>query len=174
MGATGCHWSHLDLAIGWRRRPSPVTRTVICTDCTGDEAGAKVGNSCWQPQPPEGREFVIGPAIMKLVLARAILAVALMTSSAGAGSYSFIGQGGASCGTWIAVRRERAASGFEQWILGFLSGVGAEGNVVGSQTNPLNGIDADAVWAWMDNYCRDHPLGQIIEAAEAFVVEHPH
>jgi hypothetical protein len=39
-----------------------------------------------------------------------------------------------------------------QWVLWFLSGIGFAG--IG---NPLNGTDTDGIWAWVDNYCRDHP-----------------
>jgi hypothetical protein len=39
--------------------------------------------------------------------------------------------------------------------------------------NPLNGLDGDAVFAWIDNYCRAHPLDSIVKATEAFDAEHP-
>jgi hypothetical protein len=35
------------------------------------------------------------------------------------------------------------------------------------------GVDAEAVFSWMDTYCRAHPLVILGEAAEAFVQEHP-
>jgi hypothetical protein len=61
---------------------------------------------------------------------------------------------------------------YEQWILGFLSGIGSTGSSYG--LNPLNGItDANAVWGWMDNYCREHPLDNIAAAGEAFLKAHP-
>jgi hypothetical protein len=74
-----------------------------------------------------------------------------------------------SCGTWTADRRQRSGGALqdEQWVLGFLSGVGYEGY------DPLNGMDAEGVWAWIDNYCREHPIEQIIAAAEAFKSAHP-
>jgi hypothetical protein len=58
----------------------------------------------------------------------------------------------------------------QQWILGFLSGVGYRGEGV---VDPLNGVDAQAVWAWMDNYCQANPLKLVHEAGEAFVTAHP-
>lgn len=57
----------------------------------------------------------------------------------------------------------------EQWLLGFLSGVGF-GN---SSYDPLRGIDAEAVWAWVDNYCRNHPLDTVTHAAGYLLAEHP-
>jgi len=79
-----------------------------------------------------------------------------------------IGSGTISCGTWTAWRRSGQAAHAEQWILGFLSGIGYEG--VG---DPLNGVDANAVWAWMDNYCQANPLDAIVKAGAAFNAAHP-
>jgi hypothetical protein len=38
----------------------------------------------------------------------------------------------------------------------------------------LNGVDAQGVWAWIDNYCHANPLDEVSGAAEAFVNAHPH
>jgi len=37
----------------------------------------------------------------------------------------------------------------------------------------LNGTDADGVWAWIDNYCQEHPIDRLFIAAEAFAKAHP-
>jgi hypothetical protein len=104
----------------------------------------------------------------------AALAVALMTGSADAldpGNYQAIGLGTSSCGTWTAMRQNRQAFGFEQWILGYLSGVSFLGGPSG--IIPLDGVDAEAVLGWIDNYCRAHPLAVIAQAGAVFVAEHP-
>jgi hypothetical protein len=103
------------------------------------------------------------------------LAVALMTVSAEAqqGSVPMLGYGLSSCGTWTAERRDKMASWPEQWILGFLSGVGWEGGAYPSGPIPLIGVDAQAVWAWIDNYCGPHPLDTIDTAGAQFVLAHP-
>jgi hypothetical protein len=97
----------------------------------------------------------------------AALTLALMTEAKA--EYTAIGVGTSSCGSWTAYRRNREAFGFEQWILGFLSGAGFEGT---DGTDPLNNTDADAVWAWMDNYCLAHPLDKIMNAGATFVTVH--
>jgi hypothetical protein len=100
---------------------------------------------------------------------RLALATALMTGSAEAAAsaqqdtYHAIGQGASSCGTWSAARRNQYAFGYEQWVWGFLSGVGFQGGANG--VNPLNGVDADAVWGWIDNYCQGHPLELLASAS---------
>jgi len=86
--------------------------------------------------------------------------------------YQAIGSGAkASCGTWTEMRRNSQASDYEQWLLGFLSGVGWTHGTF--HYNPLNGLDANAVWRWMDNYCQASPLNLIHDGAVAFVDVHP-
>ena len=53
-------------------------------------------------------------------------------------------------------------------MVGFLSGVA----IWTPDLNPMKGVDAQAVWAWMDNYCRAHPPVAIKNATSAFVTEH--
>lgn len=109
---------------------------------------------------------------MMRFLLPAALAVTLLTGPAMA-DYRMLGAGGVSCGTWTADRRQPPGSQIlshvnGEWVLGFLSGVGSRGS-----QDPLRGVDADGVWAWVDNYCQVHPLQEVVEAATAFVREHP-
>lgn len=116
-------------------------------------------------------------------LAPAALAVAMMTGSAEAQptagapalGVSMLGVGvGQSCGAWTAARYNRStqqSAANEQWILGFLSGTGYAGGAHGG--NPLHGVDADGVWAWIDNYCRNRPLDLLELAGAAFDEAHP-
>src|SRR5713101_6780211 len=64
-----------------------------------------------------------------------------------------------SCGTWVQERSlaqhpKRAQA--EAWIVGYLSGV----NNSGTGSDMLLGLD-EAIYSWMDNYCRSHPLGRV-------------
>lgn len=103
------------------------------------------------------------------------MALTLMAGSGRAflqnGFFKAVGLGNSSCGTWTAARSrgEARAWGFEQWVLGFLSGIGYGG----ADANPLNGMDADGVWAWIDNYCHEHPTDKLLSAAVEFAREHP-
>ena len=53
---------------------------------------------------------------------------------------------------------------FEQWLLGFLTGTAdlaaTPGVIEPGKLDPLRGVDAEAVWAWVDNYCHAHPLAK--------------
>jgi hypothetical protein len=101
------------------------------------------------------------------------VALGLMVSIAAlpADAVRSLGLGSSPCGNWTADRTARGvyAAAEEQWVVGYLSGVA----VWAQDLDPLKGLDAPAVWAWMDNYCRAHPLAMIINAVDAFVREHP-
>jgi hypothetical protein len=92
------------------------------------------------------------------------------TNAAGPdGTYAAIGSGGASCGTWTSERRAQQARVMQQWVLGFLSGIG---HAV-SGADPLNRTDAQEVWAWIDNYCHTNPIKNVASASEAFYKAYP-
>jgi hypothetical protein len=100
------------------------------------------------------------------------LAAVLMTgmAEARAQKFSLMGQGSLVCGTWTAWRRDGLSLGPQQWVLGFLSGIGLMGE---SDVNPLNSMDADGVFGWIDSYCLAHPSEKVARAATAFIGEHP-
>ena len=121
---------------------------------------------------------------MRRVIACLILAAVLMIADAAAASddnsvVHIIGFGRGSCGNWTASAREYSPDRRItpsslvhvkqiQWVLGYLSGVGK----FTASIDPLNNMDGEGVMAWIDNYCRDHPVEQIVEAATAFVGAH--
>jgi hypothetical protein len=104
---------------------------------------------------------------------RALVLVILIVITAEIGNaaeYVIMGAGIRTCGTWTAARRERRPMEYEAWILGYLSGIGSTHNLTG--VNPLQGVDAEGVWAWIDNYCSAHPLAPINQAAITFANTH--
>ena len=110
---------------------------------------------------------------VKLAAVLAMVVAAQSISLAMAQTSTALGSGTKSCGAWTEDRRTpdtHAAFQDMQWVLGFLSGVGFMGQ---GEIDPLNGLDAHAVWAWIDNYCRDHPLSRISGATAAFKNAHP-
>jgi hypothetical protein len=111
---------------------------------------------------------------MRKTLLLAVLTVALMTGFAeDARAYNQIGAGAASCGTWLEDRRDPRSSMALidiSWVTGFLSGIGFTS--VGS-ADPMRGMDVAGISAWIDNYCRAHPIKHISDAAGAFFEAHP-
>lgn len=86
--------------------------------------------------------------------------------------YSVIGPGVSSCATWAddGKRNEPAAQHNLVWVLGYLAGV-AYGSP--DDDDPLRGVDAMTIRAWIDSYCSGHPLATIEDAAVAFYAFHP-
>jgi hypothetical protein len=127
-------------------------------------------------KPPDGR---VRPVLACVALA----AVLVIGDAAAVRAYPIAGLGFDSCGRWTEDGRKSDPRhilnpggithlGQQQWVLGYLSAVAATGP--GQGYDPLNNTDAEGVFAWIDHYCRDHPLEQIAAAAAAFVTAHPH
>jgi len=84
-----------------------------------------------------------------------------------------MGVGQYSCGFWTAFRHKGNTQSLTnaQWILGFVTGAAAYGV---SDLDPAQGVDREAILAWVDNWCGAHPLEVIVTAARAFTDAHPH
>jgi hypothetical protein len=95
---------------------------------------------------------------MRAFLLAVILTIGLCHE---ADAITVIGVGAvSSCGTWETARSSGYSFGYEQWVVGFLSGV-----AMASGNDFLSGTDADGIWKWIDRYCAAHPLDMIATAA---------
>jgi hypothetical protein len=108
-----------------------------------------------------------------------VLTAGLTVGFADAADYSDTGFGTHSCSSWTAARatpESGVTATFEQWVLGFISGVEytylTEKNKGGR--NPLRGMDARIIWAMIDHYCEDHPNNGLEVAAGAVVSDPEH
>jgi hypothetical protein len=99
------------------------------------------------------------------------LAVTLsLTGTALSETVRTLGPGSSStCGTWLGNRRSSSYNAMGTWALGYFSGAAT----YSADLDPLANIDADAVFYWLDNYCRDHPIDRFVDALHVFVREHP-
>ena len=100
----------------------------------------------------------------------AVLAAFYMTYATGAvaADIHMLGKGvAASCGTWSAERKTQTTWLYAgNWVLGFMSGAAAALN-----RDFLDGLDSEAVFAWIDGYCRAHPLARVADAANRLLEE---
>ena len=110
----------------------------------------------------------------KIILTFLVVAIgALAVPGEAAADYQMLGSGPQSCGAWTAARRfpnSTPALEAAAWVLGFLSGVGW---VHKNGDDPLNGLDVEAVFGWLDNYCQTHPIDPLAVAAAQLAIEHP-
>ena len=83
------------------------------------------------------------------------------------------GAGLSSCGSWTAERQNpqgMKADMAGSWTLGFLTGTAWPQE---SRFDPLRGVDADVVYGFLDKHCKAHPSDKIVDAAIAFLQQHP-
>jgi len=84
------------------------------------------------------------------------------------------GAGQVSCGAWLETRKvpeppgDHRLEGRRQWLLGYLT---AYEEYARGGGDILNGSDADGAFAWVDNWCSQHPLEPIFRAGFALVSE---
>lgn len=111
---------------------------------------------------------------MKIVLACLVMCYGLAMETRPAEACRLMGAGTISCGKWTTDRRDPKSTLAlldASWVVGFLSGIGWVGQ---NGDDPLRGLDGEAVWAWIDNYCKANPLDSLDTAAVRFYFAHPH
>jgi hypothetical protein len=115
-----------------------------------------------------------GARCTKIVIAAAIALAAITAPSGAHAQYKGImGAGTRSCGDWLQYRSNNPAAAYQPsaWIDGYISGF----NVASPDSDFLtaaansNGLNSNALNAWVDNYCRSKPLDVIATAATALM-----
>jgi hypothetical protein len=102
-----------------------------------------------------------------------VKSMVLMTNQVSASpKRTYMGAGGVSCGIWLEARQRATRGNTDDmlaWVQGFLSGI----NMALYQSNPdfLVETDAQGISAWLDNYCRQHPLENLINASGTLISE---
>jgi hypothetical protein len=95
-----------------------------------------------------------------LPIAAAFVLIVGVVQTQGQGRTLF-GVGASTCGKWAAVDYDESTD----WIAGFISGIGAAASPSGADL--LNGVNAESVRGWMDDYCQAHPFESVEEAGAA-------
>jgi hypothetical protein len=98
-----------------------------------------------------------------------VISMVLMANQVSASPRHYMGAGTVSCGTWLEVRKSRGWAEVENqsWVLGYVS----DANFYQQSTDFLAAPDAQAIFAWLDNYCRQHPLEKLLEASQSLIYE---
>jgi hypothetical protein len=101
-----------------------------------------------------------------------LMAGAMTSASAQAGTeqINVIGFYNTSCGTWTQARANQQSPYMEYWAIGFVSGAHFMRHIEGA-TGILDGGDAQAIYIWIDNYCRSKPLDAFPQALFVLVTE---
>jgi hypothetical protein len=104
-----------------------------------------------------------------MIRMRMIVVVALWVaiSVTGVRAADIVGHGAVSCGEWTQNRGDKfLAIVDESWVAGYLSGYS-----IWSTDDYPKLPDAAARAAWMNNYCRSHPLDQIHQSVNQLIFE---
>ncbi len=105
---------------------------------------------------------------MKIIVA--LLVMLSLTGKAWSETVQTLGPGSSSsCGAWLENRRSSSYNTMRYWALGYLSGAAT----FSRDLDPLAGVDAEALFHWLDNYCRIHPIDRFVDALHVFILEHP-
>ena len=92
--------------------------------------------------------------------------LAANTVGAETAAYHVRGSGGKSCQAWTGYRQNSKLPGvMEGWIDGFLSAMNAVSAGEGKGPDLAPAMDDDAVAAWVDTYCQNHPKERLANAA---------
>ena len=102
------------------------------------------------------------------VLLIAVAFLASTVSGFAAEQRKVIGEGLRSCGAWTKERQAESPQSalFATWVLGYVTGMNW---VDYSEPDFLMKTDAFGILAWVDNYCRTHPVDTINRAASEVV-----
>jgi hypothetical protein len=99
------------------------------------------------------------------LVALAVVGAGLAAAPAWSATYSIMGIGSESCGSWTQNRESNQALQDEGWVLGFITGLGfaSAGTVPAIVTTDGNGV-----FGWLDNYCKANPTTDLVTASAAF------
>jgi hypothetical protein len=76
-------------------------------------------------------------------------------------------RGAPACSAWLSQRVSPDGEAIElSWIVGYLSGL-----AIGFNEDILGSVDNPTLSAWLDKYCRAHPLDSLAVAGQELFVE---
>jgi hypothetical protein len=74
----------------------------------------------------------------------------------------FYVEGQLDCGQWVEVRTKGRSQAFEYYVIGVLNGLTLGHGVEFWQADG-RAVSRGAVYLWLDNYCRNHPLDSAMQ-----------
>ena len=82
-------------------------------------------------------------------------------------AYTVYGVGTVSCGKWVAEKEQGTSASHKlSWVLGYVTGVGS----FSDDKFSLKKTDSAGITLWIDQYCAQHPLEDIVDAANKLVI----
>ena len=105
----------------------------------------------------------------KIVIYALLLFAPLAKATDEKGSYAIWGVGQKSCFSYSKARNGEDDSNYRHYIFGYLTAY----NTQATDTYRISGSkDLNAVFAWLDDYCKEKPVHGFDQAMVEFIVEH--
>lgn len=105
-----------------------------------------------------------GQSARGLVLATLALLVVFSFARPGRAQGIHVEGGSLDCGQWVTGRAERQSVVLEGFVIGLLNGL-ALGHAIEFWRADRRPVSREAVYLWLDGYCRNHPLDSIVTGA---------
>lgn len=105
-----------------------------------------------------------------------VFLAALLNTGASAGIFNIIGAGATQCGKYLEDRRKEDKNGgrvasvyYSSWVAGYLTAWNTEADF-SEQVDHLR-MRNETIVAYLDKYCRDNPLGIVIEGTDCLMLD---
>ena len=108
---------------------------------------------------------------MKRVALVPLLMAGAMTLTSAQADNVVVGFQQTSCGQWTQARASHQSAEMEFWAMGFVSGASFVRQLEVGTGILDSATDAQAIYTWIDNYCRSKPLELFPVAAASLVIE---
>ena len=95
----------------------------------------------------------------------------VLTARLAAQEQAVLGQGNVSCSSWLENHRSDDVQGSARtaWILGYVTAFNQYGPK--PERDVSEGKNTEEMTAWIDNYCRQHPVDNVYRASAALIDE---
>lgn len=91
-----------------------------------------------------------------------LITIIFCSLNANASAVTVIG-GNISCGKWVEARKQNSGAYYQEYFLGFLSGL-----AMGLNKDFLINMDMESISLWTDNYCQSNPTDGLVRAGIMF------
>lgn len=95
-----------------------------------------------------------------------VLGLCLTVSAPAMAVTNIYGPGGISCDKYNQVQDPAAKDAFRYWAQGYVSGINSMKNMDVSRAK-----DWQAIFMWIDTYCRTNPQSSYNGAVDTFIIE---
>ena len=81
-------------------------------------------------------------------------------------------RGTPDCGSWVKPESNLSDLRQKAWLIGYLSGINIGFRIEKQRTfNYFSGVTNDQIFLWMDKYCKENPLSNLVSGSADLYIE---